>query len=523
MSTESIWQTYAGTTNFPTLNRHIQADVAVIGGGITGITTAQLLAEKGINVVVLESLKVGASNTGHSTGNIYEVMGKELVQIRKKYSSKVVRDLVLSRREGVNFIEKNIQRFNIDCDYKRVPWYYYSAVKEMERYIDDEHKLATEINLPMEFTSIDHPALKDKKAVRLENQAQFNPLLYVQGLAKHIVSESCQIFENSMVTEVQDENDKCLVKTEDGSVTCSYVIHATHTPKGIMPYHNLLEPYRAYGIACKIRDPQHPEGIFFGYYDTKSIISTRLYQRNGDHFLVVVGSPHKVAHGDSDEHMRYLEEFAARQFEVLEFTHRWGGQHYRPADEIPYIGKKGTKSKTYVATGFSTHGLVYGTIAAMIISDDISGAKNQYSDLYSAIRFTPIKSAKNFIKENATVFYDLVKDYLKKDHSPFAEVSLGEGKVIDHNGHKLAVYRDETEGLKVCSAICTHMACIVRWNGDEKSWDCPCHGSRFDTAGEVLEGPALVALAKADLIDDEKPLRNPLPIIGDNLETGLGT
>ncbi len=522
MSTESVWQTYGLSTNFPTLSQDIEVDVAIIGGGISGITNAQLLKENGLRVAVIESHKVGISNTGHSTGNLYEVMGTELIEIRKKYPAAVVEKLIRSRREGVDFIEANIKRFQIDCDFIRTPWYFYSAVEEKKHLIEEHYEICREIGLQVSKTDIQHPSLRSVSAIMVDNQAQFNPLRYTQALATSIHDSNCLIYENTSVTDVDEKHGKLFLQTSNGVVTASHVIHASHTPKGVMAFHTLMEPYREYGIAAKVKDPQHPRGVHFGHYGEEHF-STRLYERNGEYYLIVVGSPHKVGHGDTNREMRKLESFAAKHFEVIEFTHRWGGQHYRPADELPYIGKKGTSARTYVATGFATHGLVYGTVAAFIITDQILGRQNEYEEIYSAARFTPVKSAKKMLKENTTVFSALVKDYFHRDHSPLASVAPGEGRVLDHEGHKLAVYRDEENELKVCSAVCTHFGCIVRWNNDEKSWDCPCHGSRFDTDGEVLEGPALHALAKADLINDKKPLRNPLNTIRDNLGTGLNT
>lgn len=522
MSTESVWQTYGLATSFPSLSKDVEVDVAIIGGGITGITTAQLLKESGLRVAVIESLKVGVSNTGHSTGNLYEVMGSELLEIRKKYPAAVVEKLIRSRREAVDFIEANIKRFQIDCDFRRTPWYFYSAVEKDRDVIERHLEICQEIGVAAVRSEIQHPSLKSLSAICIENQAQFNPLRYTQALAKAIHDEQCLIFENSSVLDVDEKNGKLFLKTEDAVVTAAHVIHATHTPKGVMAYHTLMEPYREYGIAAKVKDPQHPPGVHFGLYGVEHF-STRLYERDGQHYLIVVGSPHKVGHSDTNHEMRKLEAFATKHFSVIELTHRWGGQHYRPADEIPYIGKKGTSARTYVATGFSTHGLVYGTVAAAIITDQILGKANQYEEIYSAARFTPMKSAKKFMQESKTTFTALVSDYLHRDRSPLASVAPGEGKILDHEGHKLAVFRNEENELKVCSAVCTHIGCIVRWNNDEKSWDCPCHGSRFDTDGEVLEGPALHALAKADLVHDEKPLRNPVNTIRDNLGTGLST
>lgn len=522
MSTESIWQTYGQITDFPVLSLDQEVDVAIIGGGICGITCAQLLKESGLKVVVLEAHQVGISNTGHSTGNLYDVMGTELIQIRKKYSAKVVEQVLRSRREGVDFIESNVQKFGIDCDFVRVPWFYYAATEDRRSDVEKHIEICREAGLSPHKTDINHPGLRSLVANRIDNQAQFNPLRYTQALARAIQDDNCMIFEKTAVRDVTEKGEKLKLKTDTGAILASHVIHATHTPKGVMAYHTLMESYREYGIACKIRDPQHPPGVHFGQFGEDNF-STRLYERDGETFCIVVGSPHKVGHGDTNREMRKLESFAAKHFDVIEFTHRWGGQHYKPADELPYIGKKGTSGRTYVATGFATHGLVYGTLAAKIISDQILGRNNEFESLYSAARFTPIKSAKKFIQENITVISAMITDYLKRDHSEPVSIAAGEGKVIDHEGHKLAVYKDEKETLQVCSAVCTHLGCIVRWNNDERSWDCPCHGSRFSTDGEVLEGPALYALAKADMVDDEKPLRSPIPTIKDNLGTGLNT
>lgn len=520
MSTESIWQSFSDNTDFPAFRGMTKADVVIIGAGMTGVTCAQLLKEQGLKVIVLEASKVGMSNTGNSTGNLYDLMGKDLIQIRKKYHPDIIKQILDSRKSAVDFIEDTVTKFNLDCDFVRVPWFYYTAIPEMEKYIEKEYNICQEAGLDIEYGKPEHQSLNAVKSIRVENQAQFNPLLYVQKLAKILNDGNCEIYENTIVRNVTVKNEICTIETDDGVIECSQVIHATHTPKGISAYHTLVEPYREYGISCKIRDPQHPAGIYFGYYNQKSIYSTRLYSRNNEHYLIVVGSPHKVGHESTTEHMRELEEFAAKQFDVIEFTHRWGGQHYKPADEIPYIGRKGgADSRIYVATGFSTHGLVFGVVAARIIKDQIMGIENQYEKLYSATRFTPVKSARNFIKENASVFYDLVKDYMRNDEKAFADIAPGEGKLVEHNGHRLAVYKNEAQVLSVCSAVCTHMGCLVRWNDHETSWDCPCHGSRFATDGEVIEGPALHALPRVELIEEE-PKADLLKLIKDNFQTG---
>lgn len=522
MDNQSVWQSFPLETNFPELLTEMTVDVAIIGGGITGLTAAQLLKKEGLKVVVLEGHKIGFNNTGCSTGNLYEVMGAELVDIRKKYSADLVEKLILSRREAIDFIEENVKNLSLDCDFRRVPWHYYSGVEEKDKEIDKHMAVCLEAGLKVESVDIAHPSLPVRKGIRIDHQAQFNPFRYVQGLAHKINDYGCMIFENSMVRDIEDQDGIVTVKTERGSVKANFVIHATHTPKGISGYHTLLEPFREYGIACKIKDPQHPPGIYFGYHGSDHVYSTRSYEHDGQQYLIVVGSPHKVGHDSTEEHMQELITFAKTRFDVEDVTHIWGGQHYRPADELPFIGKKpGTDAKIFVATGFHVHGLVYGTVAARIITDTIMGKKNEYAEMYSSTRFTPIKSAKKFVKENASNFFDMVTDYMKRNKNAFDEIRPGQGKIVDNGIHKLAVSRDEaTSQLNVCSAVCTHLGCVVRWNDHENSWDCPCHGSRFDTSGEVIEGPALFALAKAEIVQEEEQAPNLLKRIQDNFESG---
>lgn len=494
--TNSIWSSFSNDTNFPHLSQDLNVDVAIIGGGITGITAAQLLSEKGMRVAVLEKACIGKSSTGNSTGNLYEAVAEILLYVRKKFGDDVMEMVVDSRREAIDLIGQNVSNFGIDCDFIRTNWNYYTTVPGAAKKIKDAHDAAKKIGMKVEYSNLEESGFKVKKGIRMEGAAQLNPLRYVQGLAKAInPSDNCLIFENTEVVTIHDSTDGIKLVTKNGqTIQAKYLIHATHSPKGIMLFHAEMGPYREYGIAAKIRG-KHPPGVYFGYYAPTDIHSTRLYERDGEQFLVCVGEPHKVGHGDNLEYMNRLEKFARDHFDVIEVTHRWGAQNYKAPDYLPYIGPKSEGSNVYVATGMSSHGLTYGTVAAQIISDQIIGVDNAYSEIYRPYRFNPMKSAPKLIKENVDVVLSFVKDYLlKKNKTTFADVKPGEGKVIEEEGHKLAVFRNENEGLQICSAVCTHMGCIVHWNNAEQSWDCPCHGSRFDTHGEVLEGPAFKAL-----------------------------
>jgi glycine/D-amino acid oxidase-like deaminating enzyme/nitrite reductase/ring-hydroxylating ferredoxin subunit len=497
--TKSLWFSYSDDTDFPVLTQDLSVDVAVIGGGICGITAAQLLAAGGKRVAVFEKGRVGTNSSGHSTGNLYAVVGEILLYVRKKFGDEVMEMVADSRRQAIDQVAENVAKYQIDCDFKRVNYNYYSTLSQNRTKIEKAFEAARKIGLEPFWNSLPETGFDVKKGMTIADaSAQFNPLRYVQGLAKSIEGPDCQIFENTEIAEIHEVRAGVTLRTSRGvAIRADQVIHATHSPKGIMTFHTELGPYREYGVACRI-DGAFPEGIYFGYFHPGGVTSTRIYERNGERYLIAVGEPHKVGHGDSSYHLQRLENFVRGHFDGREITHRWGAQNYKATDSLPYIGPKSDGSNVYVGTGFSSHGLTYGTVAGRVLADQILGLDNPYSEIYRPSRFTPFKSAPNFFKENIDVVYQFVKDYLTSDTRSYNDVKVGEGRVVEDGGHKLAVYRNEHEGLEVCSAVCTHMGCIVHWNRAERSWDCPCHGSRFSTAGAVLEGPALKGLATLD-------------------------
>lgn len=504
MFTQSLWNSFSGSTDFLALSGDIQVDVAIVGGGITGITTAQLLAEAGYRVAVLESKKVGGGTTSHSTGNLYYTIDQTLSSLQSKYSNEILRKVVSSRNEAVNLIENNVRQFNLDCDFKRLPWYLYSASEQDSSKIEQELQTSKEADVHMVEANPEEIPVQTLKAVKVGGQANLNPMRYVQDLAKTINTEACSIYENTRVLDIEEEDEQVLVKTTGGTVTAKYAVHATHTPKGVRVFfHTTLGPYREYGVAAKLKNNNYPEGIFWGYHNS-SKYSFRSYSRNGEEYIMAIGQPHKVGQAqDNQQHIQNLVSFLEEHFEVSEITHRWGGQHYKPADKIPYIGRKSKNSRIFIATGFSTDGLTYGSLSAMLISDEIKGVKNPYAEMYDASRFTPLKSAKEFLKENLNVAAQYVKDLpFSADEKELADLMNGEGKIVEKDGHKVAVSKSEMGELKYHSAYCTHLACVVHWNNAENTWDCPCHGSRFDQDGQVIEGPAMHPLK--DIVTTEE-------------------
>lgn len=493
MFTRSIWNAHSETTNFKVLDQNIHVDVAIIGGGITGITTANLLKNSGLKVVVLEAKEVGRGTSGHSTGNLYVITDQLMAPIKKKYDISVLQKVVKARGEAFRLIADNVRELDINCDYKPQTMYVYED--GVSNKIQEELEISREAGLPfLEISSLGIP-VEFVRGIEIPGQATFNPLLYVQGLAKNVENDNCRIYENTEVREIKEEDNEVILTTPGGKVMAKNVIHATHTPKGIeLQYHTVLGPYREYGIAVKLEDDVYPDGIYWGIHDTEKY-SIRSYERNGEKFLLCIGKPHKVGQAeDNEEHIRNLIDFIGRRFRIKEVVYKWGGQHYKPADLLPYIGRKSRNSRQFLATGFATDGLIYGTLSAQIIASELMGTRHLYSGLFEAARHSPVKAAKEFIKENTDVAAEFLKGVFTAEIKEIEEILPGEARIIVKDNHKIAAYRDKKGILTATSAICTHMGCIVHFNNAEETWDCPCHGSRFSISGDVIEGPALKPL-----------------------------
>jgi len=496
MDTKPIWIDKSLMIDFPQLNDDLQVDVAVIGAGITGITTAEQLKRRGLKVAVLESRAVGKGTSGQSTGNLYTVTEYPNYEIEEKYDLDTVKQVVQSRKVALEYITEKINQLNIDCDFREQSMYIFENDGSID--FEKEKIIAQKTGLPCSALKNGKVPFNFNEGIEYTNQAQFNPLLYVQHLAKSIHDETCSIYENSRVLEIDEKDEHIRLKTESATVTANRVVHATHTPMGLhIQYHTTLGPYREYGIGVKLRNHIYPEGIFWGHFENKKY-SVRTYTIDGEPYLLCIGSMHKVGQAkDNKAHIQELETFVRNHFEVERITHQWGGQNYKSADLLPYIGQKSAGSNQYIATGFSTAGLIYGTLAGMLLADEISGTENPFSELYKASRHQPLKAANKFAKENLNVAAQMIKDFTFPGFdSKDLGVEMGEGKVMQVDGKKLAVYKDKVGKVTALSAICPHMGCTVHWNNAEESWDCPCHGSRFDISGSVIEGPAFHGLER---------------------------
>lgn len=492
----SIWNHTFDDLTFAPLAADLDVEVAIIGAGITGITTAALLARAGRRVAVLEAARVGFGTTGHATGNLYAPVDRYLHKLAEKWGWDVAVQVVRSRRMAIDLVERNVTEHRIRCQFLREPWVLYGteASHAEDDTIEREYQAASRLGLDARVTNDIPLPYSVSKALVVAHQAQFDPLRYVRQLAAAIRSEHCRIFEGTPVTGIDEAHG--LLSTARHRVHAQHIVMATHTPKGFHPLQTELGPYREYAVAAALAEKQLAGGIFWSVGPEK--YSTRLVEFDGRPHVLIIGDMHKTGQReDADEIYRKLERILRARFNVLSVEYRWSAQQYRSADGLPYIGTAIGSSHLYLATGFAADGLTYGTLAGYMLAERIAGRLTEFDGLYSPRRFTPVKSVGKFLKENLNVAGYYVKDYLKGGKAKqLDEVRVGEGRVVEIGGDKLAVYRDDANQLHAVSPVCTHLKCIVHWNRAERSWDCPCHGSRFSYDGDVLEGPAMAPLER---------------------------
>jgi len=482
------------------LSGTITAEVAVVGGGIAGLTTALLLSEGGISVALVEADRVGAGNTGRSTGNLYGTVSRGLQTLRDKWDADVVRTAVRLRLEAVDLIERTVGALGIDCGLARVPQFIgvenadAQALESLER----EFAALEEAGLAPSWCAPDAMPLGMHRALRMEGQAQFNPFRYAQGLAAELQRRGVPVFERSRAIDIDAGAGR--VRTDGGELRASAIVIATHSPAGFNLVQAEMQPYVEYGVAARLRAAALPAGIVWLRDSSHSL---RRYRHGDADYLVVIGETHKT--GERDEAggcLERLRAFGQQRFEVERFEHAWSAQQLRSADGLPYIGPS-AHGNVYIATGFAADGLTWGTVAANVIDRLIRKEDVGAADVLSPRRFTPVKSARAWAEENVAVVKHLVGDRLRDaDAELLSSVAPGAGRIVEIEDRKYAVHRTAEGELIVLSPVCPHLKCHVAWNPDTPGWDCPCHGSRFHPDGRLRDGPAMSDLARYPMEQD---------------------
>ena len=489
----SLWITTAAPEReYPRLEGELTVDVAVIGGGIAGTVTAALLKQAGVSVALLEAGRLCAGVTGYTTAKVTALHGLTYARLAASHGQETARAYAEANANGIETIASMVLGHGIDCDFERRPALTYTTDPSRRGEIEAEVEAAQQAGLTAVFTTETELPFPVAAAVRLDGQAQFHPRRFCLGLAATVPGGASHVFERSPVLDV--DSGAGTVATESGVVHAGAVVLATHLPfldRGL--FFAKCWPERSYAIAVQ-PGPGTPE--LSGMY-LSADQPTRSLRGTAEGVLIVGGEGHKAGQ-DPDTRQRYaaLEEWAAAQLGVTEVTHRWSAHDHHSVDGLPFVGRLLPGSNVLVATGFGKWGMTNGAAAARMLTDHITGTPNPWSEVFDATRQRAVITSSEFYKENAdAVGRRLVGDRLATLRPPPADsLAPGEGGIVRLDGDKVAAFRDDDGVLHAVSPVCTHVGCLVAFNRAEQTWDCPCHGSRYDVDGQVIEGPALAPL-----------------------------
>lgn len=490
--TQSIWQkTCEPYIPLNTVNPDELYDVIIVGGGITGISTAYLLQKSGLRCLILEAYNVCFGTTGGTTAHLNTLLDTPYTTIAKNFGMEKTQLVLQSVQDAITLIKKNISDLNIDCDFRDVTGYLWASDKKQEQELTEIVNVSRQAGLDIQPTNGIPVNRKFLAAAAFPGQGQFNPIPYAMTLAEAFEKLGGSVLLNSRVTEVNDEGDILKVYTSDKCWKARKLIYATHIPPGVNLLHLRCTPWRSYALAVTLSDDNYPDNLCYDLEDPYHYYRTQLI--NGKKFLIVGGKDHKTGQEENtDKPFQLLKDHTRKYFAVKEIVNYWSSQYYESADGLPYIGLlPGKSDRIYVATGFGGNGMVYSSVAAILFRDLLTSQSSPYEKLYEPGRIKPIAGFTAVMQHNT----DVIKEYFKKI-IPFEKIDShldippGEGKLVRLDDQSIALSKDMDAGIHAVSPVCTHLHCEVKWNVAEQSWDCPCHGARYNPDGKVLNGPA---------------------------------
>lgn len=469
---ESIWSKTWDRKKGSALDRDIQADVAVVGGGMAGILTAWYLKQSGVRTVILEADRVGGGQTKNTTAKITSQHGLFCNKFIEKKGKETARKYVQANQAAVEAYERIIRQERVDCDFREADAYVYS---------EDEKKLKQEVEAAQSLgihASIEyHPEIPVScaGAVRFPGQAEFHPLKFIGALARQLT-----IYEDTLVTDVEDH----LVKTDCGSVRADKIVIATHFPFINFPgmYFTRMHQERSYVLA--LSGAGKLNGMYIG--DEKEMFSFRQY----DKYILLGGQGHRTGENQAGGQYDALKESAKKLFPESKVSACWSNQDCVTTDHIPFIGQYALEHPNwFVATGFQKWGMSSAMVSAMVLNDLICEIENEYAEIFAPSRFSA-EEIPGIMREGGKAVRGLAKRFFQVPYETIASIEPGHGAVSETPQGKVGVYKTEAGKIYQVDAFCPHMGCELSWNPDECSWDCPCHGSRFDYEGNLLDGPA---------------------------------
>jgi glycine/D-amino acid oxidase-like deaminating enzyme/nitrite reductase/ring-hydroxylating ferredoxin subunit len=500
--TTPYWADSAPMPRFPRLERDQTVDVAIVGGGITGLTAAYLLNRAGLSVALLERARCAEIDTGHTSAHVTMVTDRRLTELASHFGRDHAQAVWDAGLAALAQIDDIVRDESIDCGFDWVPGYLHRPLDNRtttnRSEFEDDARLGTELGF--DATVVDDVPLVGGPGIRFDNQARFHPRQYLAGVARALSGRRAHIYEHSAADEFSDK--PLTIKSNGHTISCGYVVIATHTPlvgnaniASATLFQTKLALYSTYVVGGRIGKGVVPDALFWDTADPYHYL--RIEPHRDYDFVIFGGEDHKTGQA-ADTNTCYERLASTLQSIVagIDVTHRWSGQVIETPDGLPYIGE--TADRQFAATGFSGNGMTFGTLAAMMAVDRVLGRKNPWTELFDTSRTKIRGGLWDYIRENKDYPYYLIRDrFAGADGRSLRSVKRGTGNVLSLDGKYAAVYRDERGATTIRSAVCTHMACVVDWNEAERSWDCPCHGSRFRPDGQVISGPAESPLGEA--------------------------
>jgi len=490
---------------FPSLSEDIKSDVVIVGGGIAGITCAYLLGKEGLSVTVLEADRIARGTTGHTTAKVTSQHNLIYHKLVKQFGVEMAQQYATANETAISEIRALAESLKIDCDFISQPAFVFTESSEYVQELYDELKAASDLGIQADFTESIPLPFTIKGAVRFEGQAQFHPLKYTLSLAEAFTGHGGKIFEKTRAVEVGFD-DGFWVKTAQGKkASCDKLIIASHYPfynKHGMYYSRIYQE-RSYITAVKAVEP-YPGGIYINAENpTRSLRS----QKTGDEELILIGGAHHKTGQCDDTWKKYEElfDFANPYFTITDIPCRWSAQDCMTLDGLPYAGQlTEDMPNLYITTGFGKWGMTNSMASGMLLRDLIVKGDSPWKDVYNPSRESKKASAISFVTENFNVAKELLSGKLESlDKVEDINLKPGEGKAVELSGKRVGAYRNEEGILYIVNTTCTHMGCELNWNPAERTWDCPCHGSRFSYEGKIIEGPAVNEL---NLDEDVNPV-----------------
>lgn len=501
---DSYWIKSTPTTDYDKLVEDISVDCVVIGGGITGITTAFLLQQQGLKTIIIEKGRICLGTTGHTTGKITSQHNLIYSYLIDNFGKKPAKQYADANQQAIRFIIDMVNEYDIDCDLNIEPSYVYTTDKENNILINKELVAALSLGLPAEYVDSTDLPFGIEGGIRFLNQAQFHPRKYILELANLFVKNGGKIYENTQAIDIDPK--KSIVTTDSNTITANNIVIATHYPfysKGHL-YFARMSPYTSYVIGIDGKS-KLKKGMYISCdRDTRSF---RYTEDANNSLLLVGGQTHKTGQSeDDDENNNYkiLMDYTNELYCDVSMQYKWSAQDYITIDKVPYIGLLNVDyDNIYVATGYGKWGMTNGTVAAMIIKDLIVDGTNPWQEIFNPSRAFTMDSIKSMFADSVNTGSEFVSSRFKITSDEIKRLKPTEGIVVKVDNKTIGAYLDENNKLYLVDTTCPHMKCKVQFNDAEKTWDCPCHGSRFNYDGTFIDGPANENLKRIELdVDD---------------------